>query len=124
MDRKTYTQISLIILVLFIISYVYFAYFKVTKEIPLKTVDDDSTKIMVKGSDDLISDMSYFSEDNKGNRYEIFSEYGTINPDKSNLIFMEKSLQWFIYQMVRMFISTRIKQNIMTKKMIQVLVVR
>ena len=90
MDRKTYTQISLIILVLVIISYVYFAYFKVTKEIPLKTVDDDSTKIMVKGSDDLISDMSYFSEDNKGNRYEIFSEYGTINPDKSNLIFMEK----------------------------------
>ena len=90
MDRKTYTQISLIIIVLVIISYVYFAYFKVTKEIPLKTVDDDSTKIMVKGSDDLISDMSYFSEDNKGNRYEIFSEYGTINPDKSNLIFMEK----------------------------------
>jgi len=90
MDRKTYTQISLIIIVLFIISYVYFAYFKVTKEIPLKTVDDNSTKKMVKGSDDLISDMSYFSEDNKGNRYEIFSEYGTINPDKSNLIFMEK----------------------------------
>ena len=90
MDRKTYTQISLIILVLFIISYVYFAYFKVTKEIPIKTVDDNSTKKMVKGSDDLISDMSYFSEDNKGNRYEIFSEYGTINPDKSNLIFMEK----------------------------------
>lgn len=90
MDRKTYTQISLIIIVLVIISYVYFAYFKVTKEIPIKTVDDNSTKKMVKGSDDLISDMSYFSEDNKGNRYEIFSEYGTINPDKSNLIFMEK----------------------------------
>tara|TARA_B100000941_G_C28469896_1_gene535777 strand:- start:781 stop:1380 length:600 start_codon:yes stop_codon:yes gene_type:complete len=90
MNRKTYTQISLIIIVLVIISYVYFAYFKVTKEIPLKTVDDNSTKKMVKGSDDLISDMSYFSEDNKGNRYEIFSEYGTINPDKSNLIFMEK----------------------------------
>ena len=90
MDRKTYTQISLIIIVLIIISYVYFAYFKVTKEIPIKTVDDNSTKKMVKGSDDLISDMSYFSEDNKGNRYEIFSEYGTINPDKSNLIFMEK----------------------------------
>ncbi len=90
MDRKTYTQISLIILVLVIISYVYFAYFKSTKEITLKTVNDDSTKKILKGSDDLISDMSYFSEDNKGNRYEIFSEYGTINPDKSNLIFMEK----------------------------------
>ena len=65
MDRKTYTQISLIIIVLVIISYVYFAYFKVTKEIPIKTVDDNSTKKMVKGSDDLISDMSYFYEDNK-----------------------------------------------------------
>ena len=34
--------------------------------------------------------MSYFSEDNKGNRYEIFSEFGTINSGESNLIFMEK----------------------------------
>ena len=34
--------------------------------------------------------MSYFSEDNKGNRYEIKSEYGVINPDKSNLILMDK----------------------------------
>ena len=90
MDRKTYTQISLIILVLVIISYVYFAYFKSTKEITLKTVNDDSTKKILKGSDDLISDMSYFSEDNRGNKYEIFSEFGTINSDESNLIFMEK----------------------------------
>ena len=32
--------------------------------------------------------MVYFSEDNQGNRYEIKSEYGVINPDKSNLIIM------------------------------------
>ena len=60
------------------------------KEKPLKIANDNSTKKIIKGSDDLISDMSYFSEDNKGNRYEIFSDYGTINPEKSNLIFMEK----------------------------------
>ena len=44
----------------------------------------------MKNSEDLISEMSYFSEDNKGNRYEIFSKYGILNPDKSNLILMEK----------------------------------
>ena len=47
-------------------------------------------KKLLKGSDDLITEMSYFSEDNKGNKYEIKSEYGVINPDKSNLILMNK----------------------------------
>ena len=90
MDKKSYTQISLIIVMLIIISYVYFAYFKSSKEKIVKNVNDNSVKKLVKGSDDLISDMSYFSEDNKGNRYEIFSEFGTINSGDSNLIFMEK----------------------------------
>ena len=90
MDKKSYTQISLIIVMLVMISYVYFAYFKSSKEKIVKNVNDNSVKKLVKGSDDLISDMSYFSEDNKGNRYEIFSEFGTINSDESNLIFMEK----------------------------------
>ena len=90
MSKKIYTQISLIILILVIISYVYFTYFKSIKEKPLNTANENSTKKIIKSSDDLISDMSYFSEDNKGNRYEIFSDYGTINAEKSNLIFMEK----------------------------------
>ena len=90
MDKKSYTQISLIIVMLIIISYVYFAYFKSSKEKIVKNVNDNSVEKLVKGSDDLISDMSYFSEDNKGNRYEIFSEFGTINSGDSNLIFMEK----------------------------------
>tara|TARA_B100000941_G_scaffold279879_1_gene245775 strand:- start:1168 stop:1767 length:600 start_codon:yes stop_codon:yes gene_type:complete len=90
MDKKFYTQISLIIVMLIIISYVYFAYFKSSKEKIVKNANVNFDKKIAKGSDDLISDMSYFSEDSKGNRYEIFSEFGTINPDESNLIFMEK----------------------------------
>ena len=90
MDKKSYTQISLIIIMLIIISYVYFAYFKSSKEKIIKNANDNFDKKITKGSDDLISDMSYFSEDNKGNRYEIFSEFGTINSGESNLIFMEK----------------------------------
>ena len=90
MDKKSYTQISLIIVMLVMISYVYFAYFKSSKEKIVKNVNNNFDKKIAKGSEDLISDMSYFSEDNKGNRYEIFSEFGTINSDESNLIFMEK----------------------------------
>ena len=90
MDKKTYIQLSLIVLILFIITFVYFDYFKSSEENFNENLQDNSTKKLVNGSDDLISDMSYFSQDNKGNRYEIFSEYGVLNPDKSNLIFMEK----------------------------------
>ena len=90
MDKKSYIQISITILILLIITFVYFDYFKSPKEnLSIKT-EDSSAKKLVKNSDDLISEMSYFSEDNKGNRYEIFSKYGILNPDKSNLILMEK----------------------------------
>ena len=90
MDKKSYIQISITILILLIITFVYFDYFKNPRENLSKKTEDSSAKKLVKNSDDLISEMSYFSEDNKGNRYEIFSKYGILNPDKSNLILMEK----------------------------------
>ena len=53
----------------------------------LKVVSENSS---INNSDDLITEMKYFSEDNKGNKYEIKSDHGAINPDKSNLISMIK----------------------------------
>ena len=96
MDKKTYIQISLVTLILLIICFVYFDYFKSSKEKSFKNLSNSSEKKLVKGSNDLISEMSYFSEDNKGNRYEIYSEYGVISPEKLNLIFMEK-VKAFVY---------------------------
>ncbi len=90
MDKKSYIQISITILILLIITFVYFDYFKSPRENLSKKTEDSPAKKLVKNSEDLISEMSYFSEDNKGNRYEIFSKYGILNPDKSNLILMEK----------------------------------
>tara|TARA_Y100000816_G_scaffold230223_1_gene175399 strand:+ start:1838 stop:2440 length:603 start_codon:yes stop_codon:yes gene_type:complete len=89
-DKKSYIQILLLVLILLIITFVYIDYFKSSKENLSKNKKNNTNKELVKSSDDLISDMSYFSVDNKGNRYEIFSEYGILNPDKSNLIFMEQ----------------------------------
>ena len=89
MDKKTYIQISIVFVIFAIISFVYIDYFKnsdsdiVKNDLEIKSVN------IVKGSDDLITEMSYFSEDNNGNSYEIKSEYGVINPDKSNLILMD-----------------------------------
>ena len=90
MDKKSYIQILITILILLIITFVYFDYFKSPRENLSKKTEDSSAKKLVKNSDDLISEMSYFSEDNKGNRYEIYSKYGILNPDKSNMILMEK----------------------------------
>ncbi len=96
MDKKTYIQISIFILISLIIAYVYLDYFKTPEQKTLKITDDSSADKILRSSDDLISDMSYFSEDNKGNRYEIFSEYGVISPEKLNLIFMDK-VKAFVY---------------------------
>ena len=90
MDKKTYIQISLIISVLIIVSCVYFFYFKNAEKKIVKTVEQTGDLQVVKGSDDLITDMTYLSEDNKGNKYEIKSEYGVISPKASNLIIMDK----------------------------------
>ena len=89
MDKKTYIQIFIVFVILIIITIVYLDYFR---NINVKKLNQsENTNIEInKGSEDLITEMFYYSEDNKGNRYEIKSEYGVINPDKSNLILMDK----------------------------------
>ena len=90
MDKKSYIQISLIVTVLIIISYIYFIYFKSVEKKVVTTIEQTDSPQLIKGSDDLITDMTYLSEDNKGNKYEIKSAYGVISPKASNLIIMDK----------------------------------
>ena len=90
MDKKTYIQISIVLVIFAIISFVYIDYFRNSNSDIVKNDLEIKSVNIVKGSDDLITEMSYFSEDNNGNSYEIKSEYGVINPDKSNLILMDK----------------------------------
>ena len=92
MNKKIYIQISLIFLVIFIIIFIYIYYFSSSKtKITENDKDKEKTEVnTVQGTDDLIKEMFYYSEDNKGNKYEIKSEYGIISPDKSNLILMDK----------------------------------
>mgnify|MGYP001380836252 FL=1 len=90
MNKKIFLQISLISLIILITILVYFFYFKNSGEKIVTNNVEKEEKYSLKSSEDLITEMTYFSEDNKGNSYEIKSESGVINPDKSNLILMNK----------------------------------
>ncbi len=90
MDRKIYFQIFIAVTIISLIMYVYFFYFNNNEKKITKIDNNEDNLKMVKGSEDLIRDMSYYSEDNKGNKYEIKSEFGVISSEKSNLILMDK----------------------------------
>ena len=89
MDKKSYIQISIIFGIGIIVIFVYVNYFKNSA---VKKVNNDVNNVkskVIKETGDVIKQMTYFSEDNKGNKYEINSQSGFINPDKSNLIIMK-----------------------------------
>ena len=71
MDKKIYIQISIALTIVLLILYVYFFYFS-SNEKKITKIDSNKDDLnIIKGTDDLISDMSYYSEDNKGNKYHI-----------------------------------------------------
>ena len=90
MNKKIYFQASIFLSILLIILYVYFIYFKNDYKILVKTEDNITNNNSIESKDDLITEMKYFSEDDKGNRFEIEADNGVINPDQSNLIRMNK----------------------------------
>ena len=107
MDKKSYIQISIIFGIVIIVAIVYFNYFKNSNLNNVENHKNNEKLNIVKGSGDVINQMSYFSEDNKGNRYEINSESGVINPDTSNLILMNKvTAVIFLLNGEKIFISS------------------
>ena len=90
MDKKSYIQIFIIFGIVIITTIVYLNYFKNPSTEYVDNLKNNENSKVFEGSSDVIKQMSYFSEDNKGNRYEITSDSGIINPDKSNLILMNK----------------------------------
>ena len=90
MNKKIYIQFFLLLLILAIITCIYLIYFNKSEKNYVEIVEENTPNKILKGSDDLISEMKYFSEDNKGNKFEIKSDYGFINPEQSNIISMNK----------------------------------
>ena len=88
MKHKTIIQFVFAIFFLIIILLFYHKYFPSNKE-PLKTpvTSDDSKNLESKN--DLIKDMSYETTDSNGNKYFIYSKYGEVDIDNSDIILMK-----------------------------------
>jgi hypothetical protein len=87
MEKKTLIQLFLFSLFIFLSIFSYSKYFKKDSQ---KLIVNDSEKITPtkKFESNLISDLRYFSVDDKGNKYEIKSEYGEMSLDNSDIILM------------------------------------
>jgi len=87
MQKKILIQLFLFSLFIFLSIFSYYKYFKKDSKI---LIVDDSEKITPtkKFESNLISDLRYFSVDDKGNKYEIKSEYGEMGLDNSDIILM------------------------------------
>jgi hypothetical protein len=87
MEKKTLIQLFLFSLFIFLSIFSYSKYFKKDSQ---KLIINDSEKITPtkKFESNLISDLRYFSVDDKGNKYKIKSEYGEMSLDNSDIILM------------------------------------
>ncbi len=92
MKKKILVQLFLFSLFLFLSIFTYYKYFNkeffdeelqnVKKTIPNKNLPLENLE------KNLIIDLSYFSVDDEGNKYEITSEFGEIGPDDPDIILM------------------------------------
>jgi len=88
MIKKNLIQLSLIftIIVLLILTYYLVNKNKIADSNSENKLTSKGTIVETKGN--LIENIFYLSEDNRGQKYEIFAETGKINENKSNLIKM------------------------------------
>ena len=87
MNKKILIQLFLFSLFLFLSIFSYYKYFNKESHNVKKTIPDKNlpTKNI---ETNLITDLRYFSVDDKGNQYEITSESGEIGSDNSDIILM------------------------------------
>ena len=88
MKKKIFIQLFLFSLFLFLSIFSYYKYFdKESQNVIEVTQDKDLNK--KNNETNLITDLKYFSVDEKGNKYEITSEYGEISTDNPDIIMMK-----------------------------------
>ena len=90
MDKKSLIQYTILVIVLFLISYIYLNYFRVSV-VEIKNINNNkkSEKNLTETSKDLISDLVYSSVDRKGNKYKIKSKDGEIDAEDKNVLIMK-----------------------------------
>ena len=88
MKKKIFIQLFLFSLFLFLSIFSYYKYFNKEPQTVTEVAQDKNLN-KKNNETNLITDLKYFSVDEKGNKYEITSEYGEISPDNPDIIMME-----------------------------------
>ncbi len=86
MTKKTYIQLSLIILFFAISFFLFFKYFKKTS---LKSDLELKTQQIINANESLIEDLKYLSTDKEGNEYMIEAKRGNIDKSNPDIIYLE-----------------------------------
>lgn len=87
MKKKVLLQFFLFLIFIFFVILFYFKYFsKEDKKINLSNIN--KIKIQEKSQNNLIKDMEYFSYDDHGNEYSIFSKFNEIDSNQPEIIYM------------------------------------
>jgi len=88
MKHKTIIQFVFAIFFLIIIFLFYHKYFPSNKK-PLKTPVTNDVSKSLESKNNLIKDMSYKTTDSNGNKYFIYSKYGEVDINNSDIILMK-----------------------------------
>ena len=88
MKKKIFIQLFLFSQFLFLSIFSYYKYFNKDSQNAIEVVQDEVFK-KKDNETNLITNLKYFSIDEKRNKYEITSEYGEISPDNPDVIMMK-----------------------------------
>jgi hypothetical protein len=88
MKYKIIIQFALIVTFLTTVFFFYYKYFASKKNETIITSQNNSFKNL-KSENNLIKDMRYIAIDNNGNKYSIYSKYGEISDNDSEIVFMK-----------------------------------
>ena len=89
-NKKTIIQISLV-LVLILINFVVFNFYYQanSKKEQVEVNENDFTKKNITTSNnDIIENLKYTSNNTRGDKYELFADFGEANPDNPNIMFL------------------------------------
>ena len=86
MSKKTYIQLLLILLFIFISLFLFFKYFKSSG---FQNFNKTNLEQTTTTGESLIEDLKYLSTDKKGNKYEIEAKKGNIDKNNPDIIYLE-----------------------------------
>ena len=89
MNKKTTLQLLLSSMVVAIFLTIFLKYFNEELEFKKEKNSEEKISKVLKEKSNIIEDIRYLSKDNTGNIYVINAEYGEINEDNPDIIFLK-----------------------------------